>query len=288
MPTTAQAAPSVIYCVSHKPCRFPVTPAIKVLQTGDGPERFGAIVDSTGDNIAAKNPYYSELTGFYQVWKNHPAPAVGFCHYRRYLLPLGEDAWLQANALRRWDSGYLVKEDTLMAHLDSQPDYAPALFGLLDNADIVLPRPLPVHPGGLLRQYASAHPPGPLLRMIALLTDANPTLGRRIVEFFTLHPQAYWNNLFVTRWDLFDRYCQLLFPLLARLEREIPLPDSMYQQRIFAFLSERLFNFWVWHHGLKVVEVEWCMVEDQASDVDKHQAWFGKGHGGGGSPAVRS
>jgi len=40
--------------------------------------------DNTGDNISAKNHYYSELTGIYWVWKNTIQDVTGTCHYRRY------------------------------------------------------------------------------------------------------------------------------------------------------------------------------------------------------------
>ena len=50
-------------------------------------EDAGYLADDTGDNISAKNCYYSELTGLYWVWKNVKDPDyVGVCHYRRYLL----------------------------------------------------------------------------------------------------------------------------------------------------------------------------------------------------------
>ena len=53
--------------------------------------------DDTGDNISALNCYYSELTGFYWIWKNyHEADYVGTCHYRRYLLNEREQIFTEA------------------------------------------------------------------------------------------------------------------------------------------------------------------------------------------------
>ena len=50
-------------------------------------EDFGYQGDDTGEQISALNCYYSELTGFYWIWKNcHDVDYVGPCHYRRYMI----------------------------------------------------------------------------------------------------------------------------------------------------------------------------------------------------------
>ncbi len=40
--------------------------------------------DATGDNISDKNGIYSELTGWYWIWKNRKHDFIGTAHYRRY------------------------------------------------------------------------------------------------------------------------------------------------------------------------------------------------------------
>lgn len=40
--------------------------------------------DNIGDNISFKNPIYCEMTAIYWAWKNLKADYIGLCHYRRY------------------------------------------------------------------------------------------------------------------------------------------------------------------------------------------------------------
>lgn len=263
--------PSSIYCVSHKPGRYPAVPGIKLLQTGDKGVIFSDILDSIGNNIASRNPYYSELTGFYQIWKNHPSPLVGFCHYRRYLLPPSFSDWIRREAVKPQESGFLVKQDNFIAEIERAPDiYSQEMFGLLNSADILLPRSQQLPPGGFIRQYESVHPIAPLLRMVAVLAEADNDIGISLYNYLTNARHAHWNNLFVTRWEVFDGFCRSLFPLMKRLEKEIQLPASGYQQRVFAFLSERLFNFWVWHTQLKVLELDWCLIDEHMATIESH------------------
>ena len=77
-----------IYTITHVPFTPPKDPIYVPLQVGRAlnPD-YGYTGDHTGDNISMKNPYYSELTGLYWIWKNNiDTDYLGLCHYRRYFL----------------------------------------------------------------------------------------------------------------------------------------------------------------------------------------------------------
>lgn len=77
-----------IYTMTHKKFTPLPDPLYVPLHVGRAcGENLGYLGDDTGEQISALNCYYSELTGFYWIWKNcHDADYVGTCHYRRYLI----------------------------------------------------------------------------------------------------------------------------------------------------------------------------------------------------------
>ncbi len=269
-----------IFCTIHQPLDLSGT-GIKTLQVGDATESFADSRDSDGEHIAGKNGRFSELTGHYAVWKNHPSEAVGFCHYRRYLIPRQLSGWIRSSAHKpyadhgiggvgNYASGHLITHEAMQAQF-SQCDYIGLLEAQLQEVDILLPLSNPLPEGGLLHQYGNAHPVEPFFRMLALLAADDNQMARDAHWFFTSHPHAHWNNLFITRWEIYTEYCEFLFDLLLRLDAQIAPLESVYQNRICAFLSERLMNFWVWKKQLKIAELDWCMTQDIQDAAEGHQ-----------------
>lgn len=265
-----------LFCVTHKPIALPIIPNFRLIQVGNKTDNFAELRDNSQENIAEKNPYYSELTAFYYVWKNFPSEQVGFCHYRRYLIPPILNQWVKTNGIKPYGSGFLLSEKCLFEQLKTlQNQYTDSLIQTLENTDIILPHPNPLPVGGFFNQYASVHPIAPFFRLLAVLAEIDNQMGLKAHQFFLHTRQAHWNNLFITRWEIFDHYCQFLFKVLFELEQEIKLPESTYQQRVLAFISERLFNFWLWYHKLKITTIDWGILESSTQEKEPHQ-WQGK------------
>lgn len=269
-----------MHCATHRRIDLEGS-GIEILQVGNGAETFSDHRDNQGDNIADRNHRFSELTGFYYVWKNCPSQAVGFCHYRRYLIPSSMDEWLSEHATQpytenqtggtaNYASGHMVPQNTLAGQLTAV-DYPALLEQQLQGSDILLPKRNKLPNGGFLQQYGNAHPIGPFFECLALMAASDNRLAREAHRFFTQSTHAHWNNLFVTGWHHYSDYCEFVFEILLSLDAKIAPLDDIYQNRICAFLSERLFNFWIWHRKLKVKELNWCMTEDIVNDSDPHQ-----------------
>ena len=77
-----------IYCMAHKKYEKLNNDIYIPLQVGAALHNsLGYHSDNTGDNISERNPYYSELTGLYWLYKNDSdCDITGLCHYRRYFI----------------------------------------------------------------------------------------------------------------------------------------------------------------------------------------------------------
>lgn len=65
----------------------------------------------------------------------------------------------------------------------------------------------------------------------------------------------YGFNMMITRKDILNEYSKWLFDILFTLENKIDISEyDEYQQRIYGFLSERLFNVWIKHKKYNVKE----------------------------------
>jgi len=137
-----------LYCVSHKEVDLRGS-GIKVIGVAGYD---GDYSDADGESIASRNDCFSELTGLYSVWKNRVPPnqhsaLVGFCHYRRFLLPDALQSWLTTNANRPFDnrskggegnfaSAWLL-ESSELGQMFAQTDYLCELEQGLDGVMIV-------------------------------------------------------------------------------------------------------------------------------------------------------
>ena len=78
-----------IFVISHKPITVELGEPFEPLYVGQAARDANGLNDLTGISISEKNPFFSELTAQYWVWKNilpniDENEIIGFCHYRRF------------------------------------------------------------------------------------------------------------------------------------------------------------------------------------------------------------
>lgn len=192
--------------------------------------------DDTGDSISEKNPHYCELTGLYWIWKNTADPYKGLVHYRRYFVRHGK----------------ILTEDNIRQ--------------LLEHADFLVPKP------EYLRETAyeefclhSGHE-----HDLILLRQAVEAIDATVLPAYDRVMNAnrlVLYNMCIAGREAFDRYCAWLFAVLGELEKHVDMQGyTPYEQRLYGFLAERLFNVWLAHTGAPVCHLRVINTERSRKD----------------------
>jgi hypothetical protein len=230
----------VILVVAHKKCVIKEKPYYIPLQVGkEGKQSLGFIGDNTGDNISFKNSYYCELTAIYWAWRNINSQYIGLNHYRRFFFNGLNYFFLYNILLRKVDYSRFILTGK-------------HALKLLHKYDIILPTKRNIGENSVWEQYKKYHNINDLQKAKKIIKLLYPEYmnsfekvmsGRKIFQF----------NMFITKREILNRYAQWLFRILFKLEEESDLVNySSYQQRLFGFIGERLFNIWIDHNRLKV------------------------------------
>lgn len=231
-----------ILVAAHKSYWMPTDPVYLPLQVGaEGKPKLGYTPDNTGDNISSKNPYFCELTGLYWAWKNLDCEYIGLCHYRRYFG-------------RKIHTNDLEKKKQAILH---QKDYE----RLLRQYDVILPEKRHYYIETVRSQYEHAHYKKDLDLAERLVGELYPEYSEAFTQVMNRR-SLHILNMFVMKKSLFDAYCQWLFTILFAIEKQVDMTGySTYEQRLYGFLSERLFNVWLEKQQLKTCEVPVVFLE---------------------------
>lgn len=221
-----------IYVMTHKKIADLPEKIYLPLHVGrDGKEDLGYPGDNTGEQISCKNPYYCELTGMYWLWKNVKCDIIGVCHYRRFFLR----------------DGKLLKQETIEE--------------LMENYPIIVPNSRCVTEENVYQHYEKRHNAKDLDLCREVIAEKYPAYisAYDYVMDTILISMA---NMWITKKDIYDRYCGWLFDILFEVERRLDMTGyDEYQQRVMGFLSERLFRVWLFMQTEKIAEENIEMAE---------------------------
>lgn len=227
-----------IYVMTSKESKCPRHEAYRLLYLGESSREApaGALTDATGDNISTKNKIYSELTGLYWMTKNDTvSDYLGLCHYRRFFV-LNDEAYKAG-----------------VNDIDVLTDPA-GVQNMLDQYDIILPKLRFLGNDGALKHYNHFHRAEDMTACRNVIEEFYPRYVPAF-EFMLKQQYIYCYNMFITSRNIANDYAQWLFDILAKLEKIIYIPyDDKYQRRLLGFLAERLFNVYVWHNRLKILD----------------------------------
>ena len=228
------------------------------------------IGDNTGDNISHLNRRFSEVTCQYFVWKNQDKLGnpdyIGFMHYGRHLnfnlnkkyeenifgtisAPFAEDAYFKKFDLcdeniiavckeydiitaKKWDVSAIGSENIYCQYKNSK--------NILNIADYDIGLDV------LLKKYPEY---------------------KAASEEYNSSSAGYFTNIYIMKKELFNSYCEWLFPILFECEDRIPYCDDIQKNRVIGHIAERLFGIYITYlrkHNpeIKIKELQRTSVSD--------------------------
>ncbi len=226
---------TIVFTMTHKAFTPPKDPMFVPIQVGRALGKdLGYIGDDTGDSISKWNPYFSELTGMYWVWKNFCTEGnVGLCHYRRFLIH---------------ENGNVITEREYDELLDE--------YDLITTKQVVLNN-------SYYDGYAVNHHIKDLIETGNVIHEFYPEYHEEF-ERIVHGNRTYFGNMIVCKKELFDAYAEWLFGILLRVKERVDVEHyDNYRKRVFGFISEILLLVYTTHHNLSVKECKVGMPEEK-------------------------
>lgn len=228
---------SKIFIITHKEYEFPKNRLYSPLLVGANYNKINDFekkyfYDNQNDNISDKNKSFCELTGLYWIWKNVISyDILGLTHYRRYFFKkkfTKNFKWL------------LDKNDIDI---------------YLKNNDIILPTKKYCIDGNNYNDYKEHHNIEDLEMCKKIISESCPEYMNAFDEVMN-RDYIYPFNMFVMKKKLVDEYCLWIFSVLNQIEKKINTENyDLYNKRVYGFLTERLFNVWIYKNKLKIKEI---------------------------------
>ena len=215
--------------------------------------------DDTGENISHKNPFYSELTGLYWVWKNTKQDVTGSCHYRRFFTAQPEPLLYKVKRLLYYPAG-LYKKRYGLIYTENTNLFVPKILNnlelneLLNRYDAILPQARKLK-YTVATHYKRYHDINDLNLLETILTEKCPEYQEAFNDVLQ-GKRLYANNMFILKDEHFQEFMAWWFDILFEFERRIDLNNyTDYQKRIMGFMAERLLTIWFRKKQLNCIEL---------------------------------
>ncbi len=194
----------------------------------------GYLHDDEGSNISAKNPYYSELTALYWLWKNSRAEIKGLVHYRRFFS--GRDQ------LNYADTCY-CDADSLDQTILSGDEMAKCLTEC--GYDLLTIMPQRPYPKTALDDLLGNIYQSDLHALRIVIDSRYPDYSGALEDILNSQNLSYF-NMMIADAEVFDNYCRWLFDVLENVSDLIDVSGYDTQhKRVFGYLAEILLNVYL-------------------------------------------
>jgi hypothetical protein len=230
-----------IFVVTHK--KFPFflhEPYIPIQAGRDLYEELGYLADNVGENISRLNPLINECTALYWIWKHTNNQFVGLNHYRRFFLK--NEFHLLCN---------IVDDETVE--------------NIMKEYDMILPCSYHDFPGtvkdGLLA-YVSKDAVETGLSLVRDIIRIRQVEYIEAFDYVFAGNTFYMCNMFITKKDILNRYCEWLFDIIIEAAEKIDVSKyNSYSKRIIGFIAERLMTVWLIKNPYRIKELPLIVVK---------------------------
>ena len=214
------------------------------------------LLDSQGENISHKNPFYGEYTFHYWFWKNELKNLkenewIGFCQYRKYWVINNEKKdfenldELKSNILKLIPKEY-EKYETILGEPLFINQFKLSKF-LKKNFLKIVKKPsllLDKNKRNIKFHFDLMHGEGNLDKAISLLDNEDDR--KDFNEFVNTEVSFNPHNMFICKSNkILNNYYNTIFPWLEKCEKEFGFNLEGYGlKRIYGFLAERFMSYW--------------------------------------------
>jgi len=247
----------VTYCISHKYYKYLDKLNINIIGSGAFYKEYPNfwLNDNVGKNISKKNKNYGSLTSIYWIWKNHlkrfnSNDYISICHYRRFWLKKKHDKIINLknlkknilfkipNKFKNYDC-FVCKPQSVKGYKLSKL-FKKGKRSLIDNPAIIYNKNL--HTINL--HFNIFHIHNGLEESIKYL---NKNDRDDFLKYVNTKTSFFPLSIFVMKKKFFNKLCFSTFEWLKKCEKLFNKKElNTYGQiRIFDFLAERYFSFWV-------------------------------------------
>ncbi len=239
----------LIFSGFHSDCRLIENGVVKPLLLGaeENSLKYNGFKDNLGEHISELNPIYCELTGQYWMWKNVESEYIGFFHYRRQMLfmedatDIDNDMWGLVN--------YDVNDEDLVDKLGLDEEN---IRKIVKNYDLILPEKWDVtndNSESMYHHYSKTDKLNidDLDKAVEILLRDYPDYADTVEKSMN-DVDGYFTNIFVMKKELYNEYCEWLFPILFETYEHVE--DKYYnvqEYRTMGYIAEWFFNIYMNH-----------------------------------------
>ena len=177
--------------------------------------------DNVGDNISEKNPRYCELSAIYWGWKNiKDVEYLGLAHYRRYF-----DIDINDSNVDKWMKGCdMIVVDKGLNHSFMINYFSVAMGTTKEDFWIYM--------NELIKMY--------------------PQYTKQIYDYYFNNHRYIPCTMFIAKKEIFDEFCEFVFPLFQKLENQLRQHPYSRQNRNIAYFGEFSLGLFIHCRKLRV------------------------------------